>query len=110
MTGDVELTNLTAQKAVELLKLGEIVPSELVDAVAKRIEEVNCQVNALPTLCLDKAYEQCSMLIKPDAEDAGWLAGLPIVVKDLNEIEDVLTTYGSNIFSNHILYSFSFHV
>ncbi|MBI36725.1 MAG: amidase [Alphaproteobacteria bacterium] len=102
MTGDVELTNLTAQKAVELLKLGEIVPSELVDAVAKRIEEVNCQVNALPTLCLDKAYEQCSMLIKPDAEDAGWLAGLPIVVKDLNEIEDVLTTYGSNIFSNHI--------
>ena len=53
MTGDVELTNLTAQKAVELLKLGEIVPSELVDAVAKRIEEVNCHVNALPSLCLD---------------------------------------------------------
>ena len=102
MPGDLELTNLTAQKAVQLLKVGEVTPSEMVDSVATRIDNINDQVNALPTLCLDKAYEQCRTLTKPDEVGAGWLAGLPIVVKDLNEVEGVLTTYGSNIFSDHI--------
>ena len=32
----------------------------------------------------------------------GYLHGLPIVIKDLTDVSDVKTTYGSKIFSDHI--------
>ncbi|MCK1668905.1 hypothetical protein IVA91_29110 [Bradyrhizobium sp. 153] len=33
--------------------------------------------------------------------EAGWLAGLPVSIKDLTDIRGVRTTYGSPIFANH---------
>ncbi len=38
-----------------------------------------------------------------DAEnEAGWLAGLPVTIKDLTDVAGVRTTYGSPIFKDHV--------
>ena len=34
--------------------------------------------------------------------EAGWLAGLPVSIKDLTDVAGVRTTYGSPIFANHV--------
>ena len=36
------------------------------------------------------------------AGEAGWLAGLPVSIKDLTDVAGVRTTYGSPMFANHV--------
>ena len=93
-----ELCKLSAREAVKRLKRGDVTPLELIDAAAKRISEVEPKVNALPTLCLDRAREEAKKLparAKAAAEHPGWLAGLPVAIKDLSDVANVRTTYGS---------------
>lgn len=97
-----ELVSLTARDAIAHLEKGEISPLDLVDAAAARIADVDGAVNALPTLCLDRAREAARNFAAPDAPGPGWLAGLPLVVKDLNDVAGVRTTYGSPIFADHV--------
>jgi amidase len=102
-----ELWKLTAVEAVALLKKREISPLDLVEASAKRIAEVEPSVNALPTLCLDRARDHAKRLMKGGAAseasgETGWLAGLPVSIKDLADVAGVRTTYGSPIFADHV--------
>ena len=100
-----DLTRLTASAAVELLRGGEVTPLELVDAAAARIEATNSEINALPTLCLDRARDHARRLMtnRPGAGDPAWhLSGLPIAVKDLVNVAGVRTTLGSPIFADHV--------
>lgn len=101
-----ELWRLTAVEAVSLLKKGEISPLDLVEASAARIAEVEPAVNALPTLCLDRARDHARRLMagqgREAADEPGWLAGLPVSIKDLTDVAGVRTTYGSPLFANHV--------
>ena len=97
-----ELIALSACDAVSLLRKGEVSPLDLVDAASDRIEAVNGAVNAIPTLCLDQAREAAKALQQPANPEPGWLAGLPVVVKDLNETAGVRTTFGSPIFTDNV--------
>ena len=97
-----ELISLGAREAVAKLREGEITPLDLIDAAEQRIAAVDPAVNALPTLCLDMARDAAKALQKPDNPGPGWLAGLPIVVKDVTEVAGVRTTHGSPIFADHI--------
>ena len=101
-----DLIRLTATQAVARLRAGEISPLDLIDAAERRITAVDGPVNALPTLCLDRARDHARALMagrRRDAEaEPGWLAGLPVVIKDLADVAGVRTTYGSPIFANHI--------
>src|SRR5579883_1010108 len=101
-----ELWKMTAVEAVTLLKKKEVSPLDLVEASAKRMAEVEPAVNAMPTLCLDRARDHAKALMagkRREAEDeAGWLAGLPVSIKDLTDVAGVRTTYGSPIFANHV--------
>lgn len=102
-----ELWKLTALEAVARLKTKEISPLELVEASARRIAEVEPSVNAMPTLCLDRARDHAKRIMaggvacEADGE-AGWLAGLPVSIKDLTDVAGVRTTYGSPIFADHV--------
>lgn len=98
MASNSELIALSAREAVGLLRAGEVSPLEMVDAAAERIAAVDGDVNALPILCLDKARDQAKSIKAPDDAGPGWLAGLPIAVKDLNEVAGVRTTFGSPVF------------
>ncbi len=100
------MIRLSANEAVARLKSGEISPLELIDAAEARITEVEPAVNALPTLCLERARAHARDLMagrRREAEgEAGWLGGLPVAIKDLADVAGVRTTYGSPIFRDHV--------
>ena len=99
---DQGLVRETACAIVGKLKSGEVTPLDLLDVLEKRIAEVDGKVNALPTLCFDRARNHAKALMKKPAAERGLLAGLPIPIKDLTNVEGVLTTQGSPIYKDNI--------
>ncbi len=101
-----ELFRLTACEAVERLRKGDISPLELIDAAEARMSVVEPEINALPTPCLDRAREHAQRIMAgKDCEakgEPGWLAGLPVAIKDLADVAGVRSTYGSPIFADHV--------
>ncbi|HXM70203.1 MAG TPA: amidase family protein, partial [Thermoanaerobaculia bacterium] len=92
-----ELTGLSARQATALLQAGEVTPLELVEASLARIAAVEPLVNALPTLCPERARAAAKAL-----RPGSLLGGLPIAIKDLVEVAGVRTTRGSPLFANHV--------
>ena len=93
----MEFIKRTAVELVGMLSRGDVSPGELLESLAARIAEVEPTVNALPTLCLDRA--------RADAERARHCAplhGLPVAIKDLTPVAGVRTTYGSPIFADFV--------
>ena len=97
-----ELIRLDANTVVARLKRGEVTPHDLLDAVEKRIAAVNGPVNALPTLCFDRARQHADALMKKPVAERGRLAGMPVPIKDLADVKGVRSTQGSPIFATHI--------
>lgn len=98
-----ELCRLTATQCVSLLRRGEISPKELVEASIRRIESVDGKINALPIRCFERARAQAEAFSSmPHSDDGRSLLGLPIAVKDYNDVAGVRTTYGSPIFADNV--------
>ncbi len=101
-----DLIRLTATEANRALARREVSPLELVDAAAARIAETDTAVNALPTLCLDRARDHARRLMRGEGRELenapGWLGGLPVSIKDLTDVAGVCTTYGSPLFRDHV--------
>ncbi|MGE0661197.1 MAG: amidase [Reyranellaceae bacterium] len=97
-----ELWRLTARQAVDLLRRGKVSPAELIDASETRVAATDGALNAMPTLCFDRARARIGGLERLDKAHPGWLGGLPIGVKDLNDVEGVKTTFGSPIYKDNI--------
>jgi len=99
---DSALMRTTACAIVEKLNSGEVTPLDLLDVLERRIAEVDGNVNALPTLCFDRARKQAQALMQKPLRDRGLLAGMPIPIKDLTNVADVRTTQGSPIFKDAV--------
>lgn len=98
-----ELFRMSAREAVRRLQSREVSPTELVRAALARIEATDGALNAIPTRCAERALEHARRLESgPPPRHPGWLGGLPIVVKDLNDVAGVRTTYGSPLFADHV--------
>jgi amidase len=97
-----ELWRLSAREAVARLRRRELSPRELIEAALARIAAVDPPVNALPTLCAERARAAAERLPVANADDPGWLAGLPIAIKDTADVAGVRTTYGSPIYADHV--------
>jgi amidase len=102
VASDQELMRATACAIVDKLNSGEVTPLDLLDVLEKRIAEVDGKVNALPTLCFDRARTRARALMERPAGDRGLLAGLPVPIKDLFDVEGVLTTQGSPIYRDNV--------
>jgi amidase len=102
VASDQELVQATACAIVDKLNSGDVTPLDLLDVLEKRIAEVDGQVNALPTLCFDRARTRARELMKKPVGDRGLLAGLPVPIKDLTDVEGVLTTQGSPIYRDNV--------
>ncbi|WP_342359377.1 amidase [Terrarubrum flagellatum] len=98
MGADQSLIRKTAAEMVPLLRKQAITPHDCLDALEARIAEVDGPVNALPTLCFERARKAAEAVMKKPRDQRGLLAGLPVAIKDLTEVAGVLTTYGSPIF------------
>lgn len=98
------LIGMTAAEVVARLRRREVSPLELVDALIARIEAVDGQVNALPTRCYERARDQAKALMAKGAppDRPGWLAGMPMPIKDNCDVGGVKTTQGSPIFADFI--------
>ena len=97
-----DLIKRDACGVVDLLKRGEVTPHDLLDALEARIAAVDTSVNALPTLCFERARAHADRLMKQPVAERGPLAGLPVPIKDLTDVAGVRTTYGSLAFKDHV--------
>ncbi len=93
-----ELCRLSAREAVKKLRRKEISPVEMLDAAFERIRQVEPAVNATVTLCEERARKSLKNLAAEErvrGNEPGWLAGLPIAIKDLTVVSGVRTTFGN---------------
>jgi amidase len=102
MAFDQGLVRATACAIVDKLNKSEVTPLDLLDALEQRIAEVDGQVNALPTLCFDRARSHAKELMKKPVGERGLLAGMPVPIKDLTNVAGVKTTQGSPIYKDRI--------
>ncbi|MGI9386421.1 MAG: amidase, partial [Methyloligellaceae bacterium] len=94
---------LGAAEVVSLLRKREVTPVELVEASILRIEAVDGTVNALPIRMFERAREEAARLSKSGGADTACpLMGLPIAIKDYNDVGGVRTTYGSPIYADNM--------
>ncbi|HEY3596181.1 MAG TPA: amidase [Paraburkholderia sp.] len=98
------LVSLSAVEARRMIGSREISPVELLDACIARIETLNPAVNAIAATCFERARDEARRAEQAvlRGEPLGVLHGLPIGVKDLEETEGVLTTYGSPLYRSHV--------
>jgi aspartyl-tRNA(Asn)/glutamyl-tRNA(Gln) amidotransferase subunit A len=100
----MELTQLSIEEANKLLSQRKISPVELTQAHLRRIQEIDPSLNSFITITPEAALQAAR-----DAENAflreeprGFLAGIPIALKDLFETEGIRTTAGSLFFDTYI--------
>ena len=96
-----ELCALEAHVVVRLLKRKDLSPQELIDAADARLDQVDPNVNAVPTRCIERARNHANGL-QGDVDDPGWLAGLPIGIKDLTAVSGVRSTFGTKALAQNI--------
>ena len=97
-----ELYQLPASEVVAKLKSGSISTHDCLDSLQNRIAKTEEAINALPTLCFDRAREQADKIQALPVAQRGVLAGLPVTIKDLTPVADVRTTFGSRLHEHHI--------
>ena len=92
-----ELAKLDATAQAELVRKGELTALDLVEAGISRIEQVNGQVNAVVATFYDKAREAAKGKL-PD----GPFAGVPNLVKDLDNLKGTSATSGSRFLAQNV--------
>ena len=97
-----DLILMNAVDVVSKLKSGAVSPLELLDVLEAQIAAVNPAINALPTLCFDRARGHAKALMAKPMSERGLLAGLPVPIKDLTDVAGVRCTQGSPIFAHKI--------
>ncbi|ROM69817.1 amidase [Pseudomonas brassicacearum] len=99
-----ELVEKTAVELRELIGTQAISPVELMQACIERIEAVNPYVNAVTATDFERSLEQARVAERAvlAGEPLGLLHGLPVGIKDLENTEGLLTTYGSPLFKNNV--------
>jgi Asp-tRNA(Asn)/Glu-tRNA(Gln) amidotransferase A subunit family amidase len=82
------------------VRTGKVSPLELVDECLRRIERDNPAINAVVTLDAEAARADARGMTAGGRRPAGALAGVPVLVKDLNRVAGMRTTYGSRMFAD----------
>lgn len=99
-----ELTTLSATELKRLIESKEVSPVEALDACISRIDALNPKINAFCVTSFDRARTEAKAAEQEilRGEPGGLLRGLPIGIKDLEETEGVLTTYGSPLYRANV--------
>jgi amidase len=85
----------TAQAA--LVRSGEVSSKTLVSAAIRRVEALNDKVNAVVTPAFERALSASEAV-----ETTGPFAGVPTLLKDLNDWKGVRTAYGSKMMMGNV--------
>ncbi len=100
-----ELIKMPATQIVGLLKAKKVSSMELLNEVEARIQSIDSSINALPTLCFERARAHAEIMDSAKSHkksQAGVLAGIPVPIKDLTDVAGVKTTFGSAVYTDNI--------
>ena len=99
-----EPCDLSALEARHLIGARQLSPVELLDSCIRQIERINPTVNAVTATAFERARSEAKAAQAAVArgDPLGPLHGLPIGIKDLNETEGLLTTYGSPLYKDYV--------
>jgi Asp-tRNA(Asn)/Glu-tRNA(Gln) amidotransferase A subunit family amidase len=99
-----EACDLTATAARRLIGQKRLSPVELTDSCIARIEAVDHAVNALPArdFAGARAAARRAEQAVQRGDALGPLHGLPLAVKDLVDTAGLRTTYGSQVYADHV--------
>ncbi|MGH7879763.1 MAG: amidase, partial [Candidatus Binataceae bacterium] len=95
-----------------MIRRRELKPSELMTTAIARIEQLNPRLNAFSATRFDRALAEARSMDDQLArgDDLGPLAGLPLGVKDLEDVAGMVTSFGSVPFKNHLALTDSIEV
>ncbi len=95
----MDLQNHTTEQLAKGIAVGDFSAHEVTTAAIARIEATNHLVNAFTTPCFDRALQEAQRIDQRRArgELLPPLAGVPYAVKNLFDIEGVVTLAGSTI-------------
>jgi amidase len=98
------LCALSAREQARLVRTRAVSSRELVEAHLDRIAAVNPALNAIVTLDPEAALAGAGEADRALARGAqpGPLHGLPIAIKDVEDVAGMRTTYGSPLFGDHV--------
>ena len=97
------MKSLWKKSAAEIIKLidkKEVSSEEVLSSSLSRISEVNSKINALVTICEDRA--RLSLKNNNTSNANNILNSMPVIIKDMNDVQGVRTTYGSRLYESHI--------
>ena len=100
----MKLNELTISKARQALLKKEFSALELTQAFLDRIKERNNKINAVLSLCEEKAVLKAKEIDEFISKriELPVLAGIPCLIKDNILVKDVKCTAGSKILQNYI--------
>lgn len=108
MATETGLHELTAFRAAELLRMGEISALELTRALLDRITEVEPKIHAYLTVTADSALAEAKHAdgllaqARRGGSETAPLLGVPMTIKDVISTRGVVTTAGSRILENFV--------
>ena len=103
-TTQERLDQRPATELARMIRAREVSPVEVVEAVARRIEQTEPQLNAFITTTIEQALDAAraaEAAVRAD-RPLGPLHGVPFSVKDLLNTAGVRTTFGSLAFEHHV--------
>ncbi len=94
----------SALEIAVLIKSRELSPVELMEETLQMIHAVNPAVNAFVALRAEGAMEETKRMAERIAagENPGPLAGIPIGVKDMEDVQGMVTSFGSVPYRNNV--------
>lgn len=103
-TVNTPITSLSAASIARGVREGWLTPTEVLEAHLERIDERNDRTNAFVTVTEELAREMAADVEAAieRGEPLGPLAGVPVAIKDLADVEGVRTTSGSLLFEDRI--------
>jgi Asp-tRNA(Asn)/Glu-tRNA(Gln) amidotransferase A subunit family amidase len=93
-----------AHELAAMIRRREIKAAELMEQTIRRIEQTNPKLNAFCALRAEDAMKDARAIDEKIArrDEVGPLAGLPLGVKDLEDVAGLPTTFGSKPFKNNL--------
>src|SRR5438552_2150482 len=95
---------LPIRDIADRLRSGELTSAGLLELLLTRIEQSDAEVKAYTHVRAGDARREAARADEElrSGRVRGVLHGVPVSVKDLIDVEDVPTTYGSPIFQDHV--------
>lgn len=105
MTSSDDLAFTPALVQAELIRRGEVSPTQLVECYLERIERLNPRLGAYLTVAGDFARDHAAraeQVLARGADDLPRFHGVPISIKDLNDTAGIRTTGGTAAWAGRI--------